>query len=182
MSFKVPSPVPYPAISRNLHWLMAIFILFMFASGWLREFVPGEYRGLWMSIHKGCGITILALLMARIAARVILTIPKNGKTIADRAAGAVHGLLYIAMICSPLSGWLMVSAQGRGIAFGPVTIPPLMEKAADKVSLLKEIHEVSAYAFAGLVSVHILAALYHVFYLRDDVIYRMIGKRKSANS
>ena len=134
MSFKVPSPVPYPAISRNLHWLMVIFILFMFASGWLREFVPGEYRAAWMNIHKGCGITILALLMLRIAARVILT------------------------------------------------IPPLMDKAADKVFMLKEIHEVAAYAFAGLVSVHILATLFHAFYLRDDIIYRMIGKRKSANS
>jgi cytochrome b561 len=69
-----------------------------------------------MMLHKSFGVTMLGLLVPRLALRAASKIPASlpGPTIQHYAGHLSHAALYSFMIFMPVSGAAMVRARGRG--------------------------------------------------------------------
>ncbi len=173
------TPLEYGAVAKIFHWLMAAGIIGMLALGLYMGDLPLSPEKLKLyALHKAIGITLLALVFARIlwrANHMVPALPEHMKRIEKLGAHLSHFGLYGLMLFMPISGWLMSSAAGFPVSvFGLFTMPNLIEKNTEQLELLKEAHELAAYLLIALITAHALAALLHHFYHKDTVLLRML--------
>jgi cytochrome b561 len=89
------------------------------------------------------------------------------------AARVSHGLLYACMLIMPLSGYLASNFSKWGVNFfNSVKLPPWGAEVPGIYAALNGIHVATAFVFVGIIAVHALAALQHLF-KRDGVFSRM---------
>ncbi|MEK6806322.1 MAG: cytochrome b/b6 domain-containing protein [Pseudomonadota bacterium] len=189
----------YTAVAIALHWAIAAAIIGNFALGWWMheaiEVAETQARAITaFQLHKSLGLTVLALSLLRLAWRWMNPPPAlpAGMAAWERSvAQATHVIFYGLMIGVPLTGWLLVSAQwsdGKPLNvptlwFGQFEVPHLLglseltnEARARWAEGAGEAHEWLAFATAGLLALHVGAALKHHFIVRDDVLMRMAPK------
>ena len=95
------------------------------------------------------------------------------------AAHLGHWGLYALMLAIPLSGWLMSSAKGfQTVWFGVLPLPDLLDKDKALGNTLQTVHAVLNLGLIGLLLAHVGAALKHHFLQRDDVLTRMLPRRR----
>ena len=168
----------YSAPLRALHWLMAAIIFAALGLGvWSRYLPQGTpLRVELLDIHKSLGLTALALIALRIVARLASRAPAYVPPISRLnhiAASAAHGLLYVAMIALPLSGYIHSMAGGHGFRwFGLFRVPDLVARSHAADAGAGRAHYFFAIAIGALLTAHLLAVLWHVF-RRDGVLRRM---------
>lgn len=175
----------YGSVAKFFHWL----IFLMMASSLYMGFVmvgmsmsPDKFK--LYGRHKSFGATILILAVLRLLwkmANVAPVLPSHMRPIEKFLAHAGHAMLYVLMIGMPMTGWLMSSASGFPVSvFGLFTLPDLIAPDKDVKDLLVMIHGWIAWVILAVVGLHILAALLHHFYYKDNVLRRMIpwGKIK----
>jgi cytochrome b561 len=91
---------------------------------------------------------------------------------------AGHALLYLLMLALPLIGVLMSNAAGRPILFWTLfTLPALIGPDPALAKTLKGAHEILADGILILVGLHVIAALYHQYILKDGTLQRMTPGR-----
>ena len=74
----------------------------------------------------------------------------------------------------PLSGWMMVSAGNKPLAWFGVAFPKLaVEKGSALAEISHEGHEILGFVMLALVVLHAAAALRHHYLLKDGVLRRM---------
>lgn len=169
----------YTRTAIFLHWLVALGLAGTFALGFYMQDLPLSPGKLQLySWHKWAGVTLLALIVVRLAWRMTHRAPDLPDTMgptARLAAHAGHWLLYVLMLAIPLSGWLMSSAQGFSVVwFGVLPLPDLVAKDAALGALLKDVHVTLNYTLLIAVIGHIGAALVHHFVRKDTVLARML--------
>ena len=72
------------------------------------------------------------------------------------------------------SGWTYSSARGGPFnVFGLFSVPALVEKNEEIGKIARDIHSISVYIFIAFVALHILATLYHHYFLKDKTLKRM---------
>jgi cytochrome b561 len=90
------------------------------------------------------------------------------------AGHVVHIALYALLLVVMTSGYLILTADGRGIdIFNWVMIPSLGELFADQEDIAGIVHEYAAYTIIALALLHALAALKHHFINKDQTLTRM---------
>lgn len=90
-------------------------------------------------------------------------------------ARLTHGVLYLLLIAQPLMGWANASSRGWSLTlFGVIPLPPLSAQGSTLGHELGDLHGALAWGLLGLIGLHVAAALYHHFVLRDGVIRRML--------
>ena len=88
---------------------------------------------------------------------------------------ATHHLLYVLFFAVPLIGWAYSSAAGFPIVFlGLWQLPDFVPVSKELAEAIKPWHEISAFAMAGLVLLHVAAALKHQIIDRDGLLQRML--------
>jgi len=96
-----------------------------------------------------------------------------------KAGKSLHTLLYWLIFIIMIAGYLISTADGRGIdVFEFITVPAygaIIENQADVAGLA---HKWLAYLLIALASLHALAALKHHFIDKDNTLNRIIGKRQ----
>ena len=155
-------PARYDRIAITLHWLVATLVLVQFATGWSwgwfeRGSPPRFYL---FRMHLFAGYAILALAIIRIGWRVRHRAPPSPGDMPrwmQIASHATHGLLYLAILVQPILGAITTTAYGKSIGTGPI-------------------HVALAYVIAGIVALHVTAALWHHFIRRDGLILRMMPR------
>jgi cytochrome b561 len=176
----------YGVVAIALHWLVAITVVGLFALGlWMRSLT---YYDSWYdpapTIHKGVGVLLFLALIARLGWRRLSPVPPPVPTLTPlehRAAGLVHGLLYVLLLVIMLSGYLICTADGHALGvFGLFSIPATLTGLPDQADVAGAVHLYLAYAIIALASVHALAALKHHFIDRDRTLVRMLGRRAPA--
>ena len=169
----------YTGVAIFLHWLIALAIFCVLPLGVYMHELPLSPTKLQLySLHKSLGITILTLVVVRLLWRFTHTPPALPASMSAKeqriAHGMVHGM-YLFMLLSPLTGWLMSSFLGKPVVlFGMLPIPDLVGPNEATGKAFKELHEVCNYILCTLFSLHILASLKHHFKDRDDVLARML--------
>ena len=167
------------ALSQLFHWLIVVLIIVQVTLASLADDLPPSARKLaLLARHKSVGITILMLVILRLLWRQLNPIPLLPTTLKpyERVlAHTTHTLLYVLLFTMPLSGWMMSSARGFPVSwFGFFTLPDLVPKNRSLYEALLTTHETLAVALAVVVTLHVAAALKHHFWLRDDVLRRML--------
>jgi cytochrome b561 len=160
---------------RGLHLLMTAIIFIAIGLGLWAIYLPREaaLRGELLVYHKSFGLTALALVALRLLFRLGGGTPPYGPRIGRFGvfvAKVAHVLLYAAMIVVPISGYVHSMAGRHAFAwFGLYPVPNLIpaSEALDKSA--GQAHYVLALTLGGLVSLHLLAALWHK--LRGDGVY-----------
>jgi cytochrome b561 len=166
-------------ISRFLHWFMAVWMLGMLAIGfYMVDLPPGpvKFETLY-PLHKISGFVFLWVVIFRLIWRLTHPVPPSPRLhpIHRFFAKASIPVLYAVMFILPLSGFVMSDTSGHPIAFGSLgTLPALLPANKQLARWAWEIHGYVAYAILFILTMHILAALYHHFGLKDTVLRRMI--------
>ncbi len=170
----------YGLVSQLLHWLVALLVILQFTWAWRIQQLDPFTRARFdlVNEHKSIGATLLALVGARLLWRLFNPPPPPPPTLAaweQRAAATAHWLLYAVLVALPLTGWMMSSAAGYGVQwFGLFRLPDLVAQDQALLDRMQALHALLATALAGLVSVHVLAALRHELWKRDNVLRRML--------
>ena len=170
----------YGAVTRVLHWLVALLMIGLIGLGWWM--VDLSYTDRWyhdaLEWHKALGMIALALGSAKavwslVNARVAFA---AGLTPHERfAARTVHGLLLLLMVLIPVTGYLISTSAGDGISlFGLTEVPALVSKNDRVRDLAIAVHYYAAYAAAVLACLHAGAALKHQFIDSDGTLRKML--------
>ncbi len=161
-----------------IHWLTLILFIAAFYLG--HELDETKALAAKMSLYPwhfilGDLVLILTLIRTYFLRKDGKPAPiAGGSTIANKVATGIHHLLYILLIALPVSGMVMISTTGVFTA--------LQTHDASKLPDLEKfaIHEVHAAIVAIIIltiALHVVAALYHQFVLKDNLIRRMALKR-----
>lgn len=168
----------YGWVSILLHWLSAIVVIGLFAVGfWM---VDLNYYSEWYRTapmyHKSVGILFVAVIIFRVVWRLRQTHPVAlGSETENRLASAAHGLLYLLLFSLFISGYLISTADGRGIdVFNWFAVPSLGELIEDQEDIAGLVHEWLAYSLIGLALLHAVAALKHHFVNKDETLKRIL--------
>lgn len=164
----------YSTLSIGLHWLMFLLIVAAYVAMELRESYPrgSDTRELFKSIHYMVGLSVLGLVIVRLAARLLTPgpVPLEEPVWRSLMSKAVHAALYGFMIAMPVLGWLILSGEGDSIPFG---LPALSGTNEGLAHQMEELHEAGGNLGYLLVGVHAAAALFHHYVLRDGLMNRM---------
>jgi cytochrome b561 len=166
----------YGSVSKFLHWLIFLLILGLLVMGYLMDDIADKaFRAVVMNIHKLIGLVVLLLVIVRIIWSFINVKPglSSMTSRAEKwAEKSVHYLLYAVMLMMPISGWIMASAKHPPM-LGRISLGLPVPQTKALKDLAFDFHYWIAVVIIVLVSVHVLAALYHHFRKKDDVLRRM---------
>ncbi|MEO4048641.1 cytochrome b [Pseudomonas sp. CAU 1711] len=172
----------YGLVSILLHWLVALAVFGLFGLGlWMvgLDYYSGWYRRA-PELHKGIGILLFAIMLGRLLWRLISPPPPAPAShgAATRLASKLgHAFLYLALFGVMISGYLISTAEGRGIAvFGLFEVPATLTGLPEQADLAGVIHQYLAWALVIFAGLHALAALKHHFVDRDATLVRMFGR------
>ena len=172
----------YGLMAIVLHWVLAVFILSVFAVGVYMADLPFSLAKLKLvNWHKWAGVTILALSVWRLVWRLRPRPPALPMRIEHAmptwqrvAFHGTHHLMYLLFFAVPLLGWAYSSAKGYPIVwFGVLPLPDWVPVSESLATVLKPLHALAAYGLIGLVVLHVAAALKHQFIGRDGLIDRV---------
>jgi cytochrome b561 len=171
----------YGTISRALHWLMAIGLIFMLGLGWRIENMEPSLSNLWLyGLHKSIGVTLFLLVLLRLLWHRISppppTISEGVSMWQLRVSKGVHAFLYLTMLAIPLSGLLASSATGiETVIFGAITLPQLTPISEAWETALFTAHGILTKLFVVSLALHIAGALQRHFIKRDRSLLRILG-------
>lgn len=166
-------------LARWVHWLSAAFIVGAFGLAWARDALDGDtLRAALLGWHRQLGLLVLVLLVLRWLGRWrqgAQTATPPLPTLLHWAGVLSHLALYGLLLGMPLLGWSMSNAQGHEVAlFKLLPLPTLTGTDPDFADTLQDWHELASWCLLGLVGMHLLAALWHHWVRRDDVLARMV--------
>lgn len=177
------SDTGYGLLTIFIHWITAISVIAMFVVGmWM---VDLNYYSQWYKLaphyHKSVGLLLFAITIARLVWRYNQPHPRPlGTPIENRLASLAHGTLYLLLLTIFISGYLISTADGRGIdLFNWFTVPGLGEFINNQEDIAGEVHEYLAYTLIGLVVLHALASIKHHFINKDSTLTRMLKPTKN---
>ncbi len=149
----------YSRLQIALHWIIALGVVanYIFSDGMPKVFdavLEGKPVEGWAPVfHVIIGLSVLALVVVRIAVLLSRGAPAKEPGLFGLAARAGHGVLYLLLIAVPLGG--------------AVTWFLKVERAGD-------IHGIAANVLIIVAGLHSVVALYHHFILKDGVMMRML--------
>lgn len=161
-----------------LHWLIALCIIGMLALGLYMVGLPKglPLKATLINLHKSLGLTIFLLVLLRIMARATHKPPPLPPMRAWQRAAArtTQGLLYVAMVAMPLTGYLGSSFNRYGTRFWGIALPKWGWDDAVLRGRFFGAHQVIAYVFIALIVVHLAGVIKHQWIDRDKLIARML--------
>ena len=170
--------VAWGPVMRVFHWGMVVLLLATIPIGFYMADLPlGLSKLKIYALHKSIGITLLALATLRLLWRLGERRPTPPPMPAwqQRAAAAVHLLLYVLMFVIPLSGWLYNSAAGFPLQWFRIFNLPALTAADPALKVIaKQVHVTGVSILIALVVAHVFAALKHQFVDRDATLRSML--------
>lgn len=167
----------YDAVSKWLHWLIAVIVLIMLLAGWSLGDLPDEELVQTIKIHSGLGTLVLVLMLIRWGWRLTHQPPEPEpmKSWQLTLSKLVHWAFYGLLLLQPILGILQAAYIDYSVkAFGLIDYSSLAVDNKESYGLFHELHEINAGLLILLAIIHIVAAIYHHFFAKDNVLRRMI--------
>lgn len=167
-------------VSIGLHWVTAVLVLGLLSVGYymvgLDYYDPNYHR--LPNLHKSTGMVLASVLLVRVGWHLWGGLPRSLPSLAAwerQLSWVTHKLLYVFLIGSILSGYLMSTAKGADVdVFGLFSVPALPALLDQQEDVAGWWHEIFVYGTAGLVALHVAGALKHHFIDRDSTLKRML--------
>lgn len=186
---------------RLAHWLLALAVLVLIATGWLRTQGPDERLVMIASLHAAAGYVLLAALALRIYLLFFGRGPEHWRDLIPqgpqlKAAGEmllfyitlgrrslpayyahnplwapIHLLLFVVLVGQAASGLMLAVADAPTLAYYEAT-PWIFGYT------LPELHHAGLPLIAGYAVAHILAAFVHDWRSRGNEVSAIIGGYK----
>lgn len=164
----------YGAVAIAIHWVTAIALFGLLVSGFQADaLADGTARRTVLAIHAATGLSVLVLTVLRLLwwwLKDTRPAPVAGPKWQRAAAHAVHALFYGVIVVMGVSGigMLVLSGAGPVLFLGAQGPLPAFADYAPRAP-----HGLGARLVIALALIHIGAALYHQFVLRDGILARM---------
>jgi len=169
----------FGAGARLFHWLVVLLVLVQIPAGiaMIAPALKQESIDRLFVLHKGLGVVLLVVVVARSLWRLTHRAPPMSESIPElerRIAVATHWVIYTVLLIVAGSGYVRVVGEGFPIemmdALGLPTVLPLMPRVASWASL---VHRFSTFLLVALVAVHVAEVLRHHLVVRDGTLARM---------
>ena len=180
-------------LSRGLHWAVVLLIVVQIPVGfWLvdaydvyKEAYDDDTLVMRLSmVHNTIGFLVLIIFSIRLPWRLANPTPELPPALVSYRrflARLTHIFLYVLMIIYPLSGWSALSAYEFEFPiffFGwdnvPGIVPSVAEGEMFDYPFFAKIHR-SLWRIGGVIlGLHVTAALWHQFVVKDGVLRRML--------
>jgi cytochrome b561 len=165
-------------VAKSLHWLVAVLLLAQFTLGWTMPHVGGKTLPVGLIFwHVSVGMLLLAVILGRFGWRLAHPVPLLGGVPVwqNWTARVTHVLLYAAVFVQILLGWANAAARAWTVdIFGLAPLPWIVPAKSPLGMAAGDIHDDFAFVLLALIALHVVAALYHYFVLRDSVLRRML--------
>ena len=166
----------------SLHWLTVALVLTLLGLSQFWDFAARPTKHLMIVAHMSLGIVLAAVVVARIAWRLI---PGHQVRAAvsgwvEMASKAVHYLLYGLLAAQAALGFVLRWSGGEAMSFLGLPIPtPFAPWSKPAHQLVGELHYWVGWTIIVVAAGHVGAALFHRFVLHDDVLWRMLPGRRA---
>ena len=166
----------YGLISKVFHWLSAAILIVQIPLGfYLVDLDFGDERLEIEKIHIIMGLTIFYLVILRLLNNFFNPTPKidPSKFLGQKQLAKInHLLLYIAILSITVSGILKKLFNGESINlfFREIAIKENFELADQ----FYDIHVFSNYLVVILVTIHILAVIFHKVFFNENLIKKIL--------
>src|ERR1043165_7006501 len=167
----------YGTTHKALHWIMFGLIAANYTVGWTMPHVSNTTpdAGL-VHWHLLLGAAVLFFLVVRFGWKAAAPVaPESGLPVWQlHLARTTHLLMYVVILVMTVLGW--AGANNRGwtvLLFGVIPLPNLAAKGTAWAKAAGDIHMQLGWVLLGLIVLHVAAALYHQFVMRDRVLSRM---------
>lgn len=166
----------YGLVARLLHWSIVVLVAAQFVLGWTMPDVHRDTQpaGL-IAWHLAIGTALIAAMAVRIVWRLTHRPPPvNLPPLLGAVSRTTHFLLYAALIAVPVLGWANASSRGwAGTLFSALPLPALVPTGSTVGHAMGDIHSAIAWVLLVLIGMHVGAALFHRFVLKDKVLQRI---------
>jgi cytochrome b561 len=181
----------YGRVSISLHWTIAALIVIQLCLGWymnevLANHSPAKPQVMWF--HVSVGLTILLLVLVRMAVRLTHPAPPlpAGMPRWERAlARATHLLFYMLMLGLPITGWALASMGKGPISFWGIPWPRLPGMHGLSHPTRHAVSHAHVYIMIWILlinlALHVSGAIVHQFDGRP-VLWRMGVTRRPGSS
>ena len=168
----------FDSLTIGLHWATVALIVGMFASAWLLLASDREHAAMLLAVHRSLGVVTWAVAIVRLGWRFsyahLPPFPQNMPKAQQRFAKASEYGLYALLLFQPLTGLAQSLTRGRHFMLFTWQVPSVIAGDKPLTAIFHRIHALSAWVLLGLIGVHISAALFHRFILRDEVLQSML--------
>jgi cytochrome b561 len=169
------------SVAITLHWLTALVVFGLFGLGLymtdLNLYHPWYHKA--PHLHRSIGVLLFLATLARFGWRLWNPPPSPLATHLwweKLLARLVHGLLYLLLFAVMISGYLISTADGRGIeVFNWLTVPATLSGQESQEEIAGSAHLLLASTLIAFALLHAGAALKHHFIDRDCTLRRMLG-------
>ncbi len=122
--------------------------------------------------HLGVGATLVAMMAIRVIWRLTHSpMPSQPSALVSVVLRITHVLLYAALVWVPLLGWINASSRGWSVSLlGSAPYPALSEPGSAFGEETGDLHGILAWVLRALAGLHVGAALFHRFVLKDHVL------------
>lgn len=164
-------------ITRWLHWFMAVIIFYTTITGYIMHLLVYSHPDIFNFLST-LNISLATVATPVFVARWIWSYfkPSEGKvenkTIYSSLVSLAHAALYFLMFMVFVSGFIMLT-DGYYL-FWFIYMPNFISNV-DVNAFFFTIHRYSCLALFILTLIHINAALYHHFVMKDKILLRMLG-------
>lgn len=172
----------YGLINIGIHWLTAGLIAVLFPLGLIMVdlgYYDAGYKS-YPHIHKSLGLILFALTVLRMLWVFVVSKPPQAlpqARILELLAKSAHHLMYLCLLILLVSGYLISTADGRGIdVFNWFSVPALFEPFKGQADLAGNIHAIAAWSLMGLIVLHVAGALKHHVVDKDRTLKRIFGR------
>ena len=127
----------YHLAARLVHWIMAAGFVFMWGCGYAMTTLVEDdspLEELLFDLHISVGVTLLALLVARIAIRMIHRpppLPEAIRGVERTAAHLGHAALYALPALVIAVGWAQIDFGGHGVQWFGVEMPGVFPETGE---------------------------------------------------
>jgi len=170
----------YGALALAAHWMTALLVLASWLLGTYGDLLPRGTPGeVGLLVHMCLGLTVLLILLPRLAWRLIDQQPNPERTHlgvwGERASTIVHYALYALLLAVPILGILTQFMRGHPLPiFGLFKIASPLSADRSLARSLKDVHGWLADGVLILAALHAAAAILHHWVLRDNTLRRML--------
>ena len=167
----------YGIISIFFHWITLLILLFQIPIGfYLVDLEFSDFKISVENYHSILGIFLFYITLSRLIWKTINLSPdenspiKNWQLIISKIN---HWLLYITLFTITISGILKKLLSGETVNF-IITSISLDYFNFELVELSEKIHSNAAIFLLILISIHILAVIYHHLFLKDPILKKIL--------
>lgn len=173
------TPERYGTVAIAMHWVTALAVFGLLISGFrAADMVDLAAKASILRVHAVVGISVLLLTVLRALWWWLVDRKPADPAGTPRwqavSAHIVHGLFYVVIAGMAASGigMMVLSGAGKVLFGGSAATLPDFTLFAPRIP-----HGLGGRLMIALILVHVGAALYHQFVLRDRVLARMWSGR-----